>query len=182
MTKYFFMAWAADNDETGIAWAPEGTPAPYEFISKLEGVDELPFDLEIRDGILEDYPGNSLAWPLMSEKMKRVIERNLTGEEGVSWIKANVKAGGDLSSYYILRFRKKMDVLDMDRTTFVSGTDKIIEPCFSLAKIQRYSLFHKPASYDLWKITVSIYVNDKLRKEMIKEGLSGVAFSEAKVI
>jgi len=182
MNKYFFLTWAEENDESGVAWAPEGTPLDHELISELEGKDELPFGLELREGILVDYLGNSLAWPLMSEKMRMVIERNLTGEEGISWIKANVKARGDIFDYYVLRFRKKLDVLDMNKTTFVTGTDHVIKPCFSLAKIRIYSLFNVPQSHNLWKITIAIYINDKLRKDMIREGLSGIAFSEVRTI
>lgn len=87
-----------------------------------------------------------------SENLKTVIVKNLTGNEGIDWIKAVVKTIDERLVYYIPRFSKLLDVLDTQKTMFVQGTDRIIKPVFSLSKIEKYSVFHRPAAYNLWKI------------------------------
>ncbi len=181
------------------AFAPEGTKLAHELIQDLDNFNELPFDLELyllsdrQEGLIKskelsslketwlDYQPNSLAWPLMSEKMKLIIINHLTGSETIDWIAAKVIGNGEARKYYIPRFQKKLDVLDIQKTMFVQNTDKIIRPCFSLSKIENYNVFHLPSSYNLWKITPSIYISEALKKAMQKEKLTGVDFEKTMV-
>jgi hypothetical protein len=201
MSKYFSICWD-DTPEGANAFAlNKPKVSDREIISLLEGKSSLPFEFRLKkvtekeDGLaisdsLEglqqvwvDYLPNCEAWPLMSERLKKVIENNLTGEEGIDWIAAIVNGKGEQRKYFVLRFTKKLDVLDTERTMFVPGTDVIIRPCFSLAKVCRYSIFHKGDAYEfLWKITPGIYVNEKLKKAIQKEKLTGIAFEKTYVV
>lgn len=180
MNKYFFLTWI-ESDSTGVVYAPDGTPLAFELIDIVKDIDEIPFIFELRQGEMQDYIGNSLAWPIMSEKMKKTIDRNLTGEEGIKWIRVNIKAATQIYTYYLLSFKKNLDVLDKNKTIYVSGTDHIIKPVFSLEKIKQYGIFHKPDSL-FGNITAAIYVGEKLKKEILKEKLSGVDFERVAVI
>lgn len=141
------------------------------------GINEFPFELKLvslsveQNGIVVsddlsdmekvwlDYQPNSHAWPLFSEELKKVVEENLTGNEKLDWILAKVNGKNEQRLFYILRFNEMMGVLDMQKTLFVQGTNRVIRPCFSISKISKYAVFHEPQTYDFWKIIIEIYIN-----------------------
>jgi hypothetical protein len=199
MEKYYLLSWKDGKEPLASAFAPKGTKADHELIKELKGRDSLPFELSLvkldvgKNGLIEsndltglkeiwlDYQPNSLAWPLMSERLKSLIETNLKGNEQVDWITCNVKNGNEERPYFILRFNKILDVLDMQKTMFVQGTDHIIRPVFAASKISSYNIFSKPSSHDLWKITSGLYVSEALKKAIQKEKITGVDFEKITV-
>ena len=199
MDKYFLLSWKNGKEPLASAYAPKGAKLAQDLISELNGINRLPFELSLvkldvgKNGLIEnndlsdlkeiwlDYQPNNLAWPLMSERLKLVIEANLTGNEQIDWIECKVKNGNEERAYFILRFNKMLDVLDMQKTMFVQGTDHIIRPVFASSKISAYSIFSKPSSHDLWKITSGLYVSDALKKAIQKVKLTGVDFEKTTV-
>jgi hypothetical protein len=197
-TDIYYFLTIENYHEVASAFAPKDKLSQ-DLIPQLEGRDDLPFSLELvklsvgKNGLIEskdlsqldniwlDFQPNSLAWPLMSERFKKLITENLTGKEAINWIKVVVNGNNESRFYYILRFEKMLDVLDMNQTLFAKGTDFIVRPHFSLEKIKEYSIFNKPSSHDLWKITSGLYINEKLRKAIIKEKLLGPAFERVRV-
>lgn len=198
MKKYYYLSWI-QNRQVASAFAPIGTRLDHELIEEIEGINELPFELKLVELTVEknrvvqsndlsgidpiwlDYQPNSLAWPLMSEKLKSLVSDNLTGKEGISWIIARISGNGEYRNYYIPRFESMLDVLDEQKTMYIKGTDRIIKPCFSLAKVNSFSIFHKPSAYSLWKITSGLYVSDELKKAIQKEKLTGIDFEKTSV-
>lgn len=170
-----------------------------EFILSLQGKTELPFTFELKNVGLKngelfvsddltnikylwlDSPPNSFAWPLFSERMRAVVEENMTGKEGIDWIKVKVQGLGETRTYYVLRFNKVLDVLDKEKTVYSGNTDFIVIPMFSSEKVKDYSLFYKPTKYDHWRIPTAIYVSERLKKAMQKAKLTGINFSKARV-
>lgn len=180
MDKYFSLDWVDDDLKSGIAFAPEGTALAHDLVDEIKNLRELPFNMKLKDGGLQDFQANSLAWPLVSKKMKVIISNNLTGNEGIEWVLARIENEDKMIDYYIPKFRQKLDVLDPQQTIFVKGTDQIIIPYFSVKKIKDLALFHKPTSN--WRITPDLFVHDKLRKELMKNEVSGVEFKKARVV
>jgi hypothetical protein len=199
MKKYFLLSWKKGKEPLASAFAPKESKLGQDLISAINGTNMLPFELSLvklvvgKNGLIEsndlsdlkeiwlDYQPNSLAWPLISERLKSIIEANLTGNEQTDWIECKVKNGSEVRTYYILRFNKLLDVLDMQKTLFVQGTDHIIRPVFANSKISRYSIFSKPSSHDLWKITSGLYVSDALKKTIQKAKLTGMDFEKTSV-
>ncbi len=192
----YYLFGGADSTPVASAFAPEGTRLAHELISEIDGVSEMPFEFSLvkltkeGDGLIRssdlseikelwiDYLPNSLAWPLFSERLKVVIEENLSGNEGINWIRAKINGGGEQRIYFILRFSKMLDVIDVQKTMYVRGTDRIMKPCFSIDKVEKFSVFHKPAHHSLWKITSGLYVSEKLKKAIQKKKITGVNFEK----
>ena len=86
MAKYYALTWAPEKPSTGVAYAPDDSPLAYELAEQMKNSTELPFDLTLREGELQDFLANSLAWPLMSSRMRSTVEKNLTGAEGIDWV------------------------------------------------------------------------------------------------
>lgn len=200
MEKYYLMSAKDERGSSASAFAPEGTKLAQDLISDLEGIRQLPFELNLikldvgKDGLIKsndltgiknvwkDYQLNSMAWPLMSEKLKSVIEANLTGKEEVDWIAVVVNGLDEQRTYYIPRFNKKLDVLDVEKTMYVPGTNHTIKPVFSFSKINEYNAFTESSSgNNLWKITSAIYINESLKKAIQKENLTGVSFEVTRI-
>jgi hypothetical protein len=196
MNEYYFLAEKV-KPSTAFAYTQGDTPLSHELISDVIGRIELPFELflkkvttgknglQVSDDLSEikhlwqDYQPNNLAWPLMSEKMKNIISDHLTGNEGLVWIKAIVNGNNESKEYFIPRFSYKLDVIDEQKTMFVSGTNHIVIPVFSYAKIANYSLFFAPQDY--WEITSGLYVSDALKNAIQKAKLTGVDFEKTTV-
>lgn len=140
-------------------------------------------DLSTLQAVWLDYQPNDEAWPLFSEKLKVVIENNLTGKEGLSWINANVNYNNlEEKIYYIPYFKNSLDVLDYAYSTYVEGTDALIKPFFSFEKISNYNIITTPESYRISGITSALYIHEKLMKAIKKEKLSGIIFEKSRVI
>jgi hypothetical protein len=198
MSNYYLLSWKHTPELASAIYAIENQVA-HELIPELNGKNYLPFDFQLKrvketkDGLITDsdlsalskvwldYQPNSLAWPLISENLKSLIEANLTGNEQIDWIECKVKNENEERPYFILRFNKMLDVLDMQKTMFVQGTDHIIRPVFASSKISAYSIFSKPSSHDLWKITSGLYVSDALKKAIQKAKLTGMDFEKTSV-
>jgi hypothetical protein len=139
-------------------------------------------DLSGVDNLWEDYMPNQFAYNMFSEKFKEVIEKELTGNEETDWIAAKIHGNEECRTYYILKFTKRLDVIDEGKTLFVKNTDHIMRPCFSSSKIEKVSIFHVPDKEEyLWKIPSGVYVTEKLKKAIQKAKLTGVGFEKAMV-
>ncbi len=200
MEKYYSLSWKDRREPLASAFAPKGTKLAQDLIPELNGRSNLAFDLSLvklssgKNGLIEsndltdlkevwlDYQPNSLAWPLFSERLKFVIEANLKGNEHIDWISCNVKNGNEERPYFIIRFNKMLDVLDMQKTMFVQGTDHILKPVFAASKISSYNIFTKPSSHDLWKITSVLYISEVLKKAIQKAKLTGIEFEMTSVV
>jgi len=197
--KCYFLSWKHKGNVGYVAYTNIKAPLDHELIEIIADSSILYFDFTIKEvtetrkglivndrfdtsaNIWLDYIPNSLAWPLMSEKMKNLIDNNANKEDEISWISTNVSSGNEVRRYYILKFNKRPDVLDVEETLFVKGTDVIIKPVFSSSKILNLSIFTKSGYGNLWKITSSLFVSEKLKKAIQKEKLTGLEFSETRV-
>ncbi len=200
MQKYYHIIYSEDEDETigNVAIAHGEVPLPHELIAELEGLYTLPFDLELKklryhngsfveedldNDILCDFPANNLGCPLMSSKMAEIIKQNLSGQEQIDWISAKIIVSGKEVPFFIPRFNKELDVLDMEQTMFVPETDMVIIPSFSYNKIKFLDLFPLPSKGDnLWMITTDIYISERVKVALEKEGVSGVTFDIVHVV
>ncbi len=68
-----------------------------------------------------DMQPNEFAYPLMSTRMKELIESHLTGEEGIVWVPVDVIGPDEKRIYYIPRFTKELDVLDEKKQSMTFG-------------------------------------------------------------
>ncbi|MBW8333125.1 MAG: hypothetical protein K0M40_13960 [Prolixibacteraceae bacterium] len=195
--EYYWLTWSTGYDDTTpVAYAEEDIPLAHELTPQITGLKELPYSLELesvsisdkglkRLGYLNfgclpvDYQPNSLAWPMMSLKMKEIIDKLLIGNEGLKWIEAKVKGGEMGYPYFIPVFSKKLETLDYEKTSFVPNTDLIIKPVFDYNKICCYEIFHGHSSF--WQITTQIYVSKTIKNELVKNLISGIKFEPAKV-
>jgi hypothetical protein len=169
-----------------------------DLTAALETASELPFELQLvkltvsKDGTTVsddlkgltnpwlDYLPNSLELPLMSNRLKEFITENLTGDEGLGWIRAKVNGPGGARNYYVPKFESAPDVLDKENTVY-SKEGGIVTPHFSLNKIHQLGIFHCPGPGSSSKITSALYVNEMVKRAIQKNRLTGMTFEKVNV-
>ncbi len=190
--KYYWLNYY-DNDQAPVAFAPEGSPLGHDLIRDLNNVEVFPYPLrlyevngvnrlvigELTDNTV-DYLPNSFAFPLMSEKMRSVIETHLYGTECVRWILAPVYGKSVLFNYYIPMFSQKMDTLNHEKTILAPYSGIVLHPCFDSEKIKHYAMFHGESIF--WQITLKIYVNETIRKALKQAHITSIQLNPVKVL
>ena len=189
--NYYWISTNNDKVST-VAYAPKGTPVSHYLIEEMRNRDDVPFSLELRDvfvtsklivgevsDVFYDYQPNSLAWPVMSEKMKSIIASHLTGSEYIE-LKSITINGKDISQkYYIPMFTRKLDILNVSESVYVPVSGIVLKPCFDKEKIKNLSVIHSPNGF--WQITTQIYVNEEIKRDLIDSGIEELCFSRVKV-
>lgn len=199
MEKYYSLNMA-DTPIGPVAYSPEHSLLSFELIPELENKNQLPFDFTIKkvtetkkgivisenlndlSDIWDDYLPNNTGVPLMSLKLKAIIDNNVTEKEFIDWITCRVFGNNLSKEYYILRFNKPLDVLDLEKTKFIEGTDIVINPCFSNSKVMGLNVFTIPTSDNLFKINLMIFVNHKIKEEIEKQKLTGIEFGNVRIM
>ncbi len=189
--NYYWLSTNNDKVST-VAYAPEGTPLSYELIGEMNNREDVPFSLELRDvfvtsklvvggssDVFYDYQPNSLAWPVMSEKMKSIIASHLTGSEYIEWKSVVINGKGISKKYYIPMFTRKLDILNVCESVYVPVSGVVLKPCFDKEKIKNLSVIHSPNLF--WQISTQIYVNEDIKRDLINSGIEELCFSRVKV-
>lgn len=186
--------WISINNSrvSTVAYAPKGTPTSQNLITEIEDKEHLPFSLQLYDvsvlnklvkGELSDkfhdYHPNSLAWPLMSEKMKSIIVSHLTGLEQIDWKEVTVEGCTTSKIYHIPFFRSELDTLNLADSIVVPSSGVILKPCFKKEKIEDFAVFHGYSKF--WKVTTQIYVNEDIKNELVDSNLNELSFSSISI-
>ena len=121
MTHFFLSP--RNSRSVAVACAPDN-PAAYTLIPKLANKNRIPFDLTLKNvsftnkGIIEsddlsglkhswfDYQPNSLAWPIMSERLRDIIDSHASGEELHEWLPVTINSENESRTYFTLRFKE----------------------------------------------------------------------------
>lgn len=189
--NYYWLSINNDKVST-VAYAPEGTPVSHNLIEMMENREDVPFSLELRDvfiasklivgevcDVFYDYQPNSLAWPIMSERMKSIIASHLTGYEYIEWKSVIINGKGISKKYYIPMFTRNLDTLNISESVYVPVSGIVLKPCFDKEKIKNLSVIHSPNLF--WPISTQIYVNEEIKRDLVNSGIKELCFSRVKV-
>ncbi len=121
-----------------------------------------------------DYIGNGKVLPIMSEKMKDIIESNLKGTEGVFWIPITIEANGEVRPYYILRFQKQIKVLYKTKTEYLYSV--VSKAVFYKDKALKYSVIPFQDKI-LWSDYGVFYVNSEIKRQLVKADVTGIKYT-----
>jgi hypothetical protein len=197
--KYFLLTWKTVVGSSASGVVPKDIGMDDSLLRSLSNSTELPFDFTLvkitpeANGLEEskdlsslseiwfDYMPNYLAWPLLSPKMKEIVDVHLTHDEELYWLSATIHGDQETREYFVPRFGRMHDVLDCEKTVYVPGTKHVIKPCFASVKLNHLSIFPLPQEFGLWRITSSLYVSESLKMAFTKSGITGVAFEQAAV-
>ena len=197
INDYFMNYYKLDilnNRVSTVAYAPKGIPTSHEIREgiSIENTHSIPFSMELHDIRITskllvgdvsdrfyDFQPNNMAWPIMSEKMKSIIDSHLTGLEYIEWKEVTINGKTESRKYYVPFFKRKLDILNMSETV-LSPYGIIMIPCFDKEKIQGLAAFHCP-DFD-WRIPLKFYVNELIKKDLAKAAIKEISFSQARIL
>jgi len=172
MNRFFFLSWPSYDYDGGIARGPKGVTMN-NVMTEIMITGVFPFEFELRDGPLRDYQANSLACPMMSSRLKAVIDKHLTGKECLSWIKVRINTYRDQVIYCVPWFKVGLDVIDPQKTLF-TPSGHVIRAHLSLSKTEGLSFFPLRGL----PLTCSVVVCEKIKRDVEREKLTGMSFSK----
>lgn len=138
-------------------------------------------DLSKINVLWSDYLPNSLAWPLMSEKLKLIIDENTVDNDKIEWLKIKIIGNKEKKDYYILKFKEFNDVLDVKNTIYAEKSLDVLEPSFSKQKVQDLNILTIPSNFEYNKITTLLFVGDKIKKAIKNKEITGIAFEKYRI-
>lgn len=185
--KYYWMLQKEESIET-VAYCPKGTFLSFQMLDILSNMNKLPFDMELHSvkiedrlvkgdlsDICSDYLSNNLGCSIVSQRLRAVIDNYLNGTESLRWISVNIKGKSRQYDFFIPFFSKYLDTLDKEKTIIDRTTNTIIKPVFDYDKCKQYSIFHSP-DYVFWQMSLSLYINEDIKKGIIKAGIKDLLF------
>jgi hypothetical protein len=181
----YYLLLPKFSEDAANVFPKAGCNVPKNIIESLEGKNRLSFEFDYsknENKPLIAYQQNTLNLPLFSSKFKEIIEQNLLGTENIDWITAYIYENRFYQKYYVLRFNALFDVLNLEKTKFVFGTNFIEKPIFDASKIQKLAIFTLPAPKNHWKITTEIYVSEAIMKALKNSQLKGLDFVKINVV
>jgi hypothetical protein len=198
---YFWMRMAdlyeekttiAETPEDYNSFAEEKISGDKRAISTFKNLEEIPCIFKVDEGFLCDYLPNNMGYPLMSYKLKEVIDSNVVVKIH-RWLRAKVKDTrvNKVLIYYMPLFENKVDSIDYERSKYFDEekTDLVV-PCFSLKKIIDLDFFPKHNELSDKEIGEKtpyfvdryLIVSKKLKNIITKSKLTGIRFEEEWVV
>jgi hypothetical protein len=183
-----------------VAFFPPELPASYALMDPVPA-EVLPLDLLLKkvtfgkqgsmnsedlSGLRHpwaDFQPNALAWPVVSTRLRALIDQQASGREGLQWVRVTVRpSGGTGRPYYLLRFTHRPDVLNEATSVFypvANGPALLVKPVFAQEKIAGLSVFGYPS--EGWQIPSGLCVSGEAKKAAEREGLEGLHFEEIRI-
>ncbi len=147
---------------------------------------DFTFYYDLADGdIFTDYLSNDLAWLVISERFKQVLEA--IGVKDVEFLPCkveNIKNSTVLDCYYVANLTAMVDALNMDHSVYsIFELDDEDEKVLS---IKKYAL-NKSAVIDFHVFRVrhgefAIFISETVKKGLESNGITGCDYYEVKVI
>lgn len=183
MKKYWYLLNKDDdNEDVAIAKSP-GNKTLVDWTEDIISLDKIPFEFSVNQNkTLEDYLADDLGIPLMSERLMQIINKHLTGKEPLRWYEAFINCGNIKIIYYVPAFEDDLDVLDNKMSVFNQKTGRIIKATFSIKKIDQLAFFPLPQLDIKLPFRLELIVSDDIKKDIIKEKLTGIGFFRASLI
>ena len=147
---YYWLT--TDNTARSVAYAPKGLSRPWELFETIIEADSLPFrmiihSVDVKEELIVgpvtdqivDFQPNSLAWPLMSQTMKHIINSNLYGNEGIVWKSVILQGKTNEYEYCVPMFTRHLDTLDKEHTVFAPAGGIVVKPVFIKQSVEKYA-------------------------------------------
>ena len=122
---------------------------------------------------------NDFSIPLFSKNLKNYIDKNIKDIDYQRWINIEISGNNCVRTYYVPKFIKKLDVLNIEKCTLNEEDGSIIVPCFSYAKIQKYVLFQEFDGEEYqWRVPSSVIISDETRRKLIENKFTGIMYEK----
>jgi hypothetical protein len=174
MCKVFYLTWS--SSKVVAQMKPFDVLFP-EAVQKIMTDQRINFELFLDIEITHDYLNNNCPLPVVSPKMKQLIDENTTEKDGIIWLDIVVNTPTRKLIFHLLTLTIFNEVLDKSKTIYVANTDHVVKPVFDVNLISDINVFTKGNSFN-WQMPSSVFITDRLKKAIQKAKLTGVKFEQ----
>ena len=164
----------------GVAYVPEDTPfSPLPRTGRVEDWETMV--LMLKEGDYSDYLANDRPFDLCSPKLRDVLDNTKSEYDELQWLRAIVrKESGEEREYYILHLPQGYDVLDKEKTVYLSAVDKLhnnpIKPVISRKLAEKHHVFKFEGAS-----SIRLSVSERVKKAIQDAKCEGIRFEREPV-
>lgn len=154
----------------------------YIFLSgkKLDDVDSYKVKVDNANGDFEDYLANDIFAPVVSDKVKTLLEKEVNSDF-VQFIPLKfVNNNLEVKKYYIMNVINVVDAIDLDKSLTgpeIGGQTSIIKYALKSDELQGMNLL-RLKDYEIGKV----FISEKIKKTFENVGVTGLDFGNVKVV
>jgi len=166
MKKFFYLHFKED-DGGGVAYSSDDKNSE----DNAEGCVKFSVN-----GAIQDYQANDLGLPLMSSKLKNVIDSAVCEEH--QWESSFIQVDdSEKLEYFIPRFSDEIDFIFRERSKIINGPigEIIMKACLQESKIGELEFF------PLTNSSMRLVVSNRLKEDIEERNLTGIEFSTVPV-
>lgn len=188
--KYFKLLYDYEHDDDAIYLEIDENSLAFDRYEIEKGIEfdkwntdniEVVYD-KLIGTIITDYLSNDLVWFIITDKLKNIFESTNNCNIQFLPIKAKCKDGKEAINIYLVNIINIIDGLDLENSKYsilnANENEKILS-------IQKYALKSQVVKeYDIFRLKddyVSIFISERLKKFMQKNGVTGCDYLEVKV-
>ena len=171
MTNFYQMTYCENEkyQSFGVACADQDID-PFLLPESGVKIDSWKsINLDLRYGGYADYLSSDLGGRLCSEKLRDLIDKNISDNDYVQWLDANVIDGSECKKYYFLHFPKNIPVVNKDRSIFAG--DMVVKVVLDAKIVSPLSIFTLPD-----EVGRTLFVSEKVKKIISENNITGVSF------
>ncbi len=169
---FFYLSERAAAEE-GVAKGPQASELDRLLHLDISRIGEvLAFLLE--DGGYADFQASDALLPLMSERLRRTLDRLRSPRDELEWIPASIAKGDEVRPYFLLRVPGHPEVLDAKLTLFAGG-DFVVRAVLDRTAATGRNVFSFEAA------THRIIVSGSVRVRLQEEALTGLVFEKVRL-
>lgn len=187
--KYFKLMYDYEHDDNAIFLEIDINSLIFDRYDTERGIVFETWDNNIdviydksKGEVITDYIANELAWFIVTDKFKTIIESINNNNIQFLKIRAKCKNSTEELDVYLVNICNVIDALDLNNSRYrVYETGKNEK----MLSIQKYAIkSDKVQGYDLFRLEgdyVSIFISERLKKCIKKNGITGCDFLEVKI-
>jgi len=145
---------------------------------------EFTFAYDENEGhIATDYLANDKGWFVISEKLKKLLEKMNT-EIQFFPVKVVEKQGAEIQKYYVANILKVVDALCLDKSEYFETEISGLGTIYTVSKFAVYE--EKVKTADVFKLAnkqeIPIFVSERFKEMLEINDILGVSLKEIRVV
>lgn len=188
--KYYKLLYDYEKDEDAVFLEIDESSLPIDRYDVEKGVKIEHWSGSIKVSLgpssgqrMTDYIANDLTWFIVSEKLKKILENTYQDMLQLLPLKVSCDYCSIEQTVYLANPFDVVDALDLDHSKY---SVYALDENETMISIQKYALKSSAVfGHDIFRIKndgLSIFISDKLRKELLKNKVSGCDYLEVKVV
>ncbi len=188
--KYYKLLYDYEHEDNSIFLEIDEKTLSFDRYEAEKGIEFSDWNADIKvnydignERVITDYVLNDLSWFIVTDKLKCIIESMKNNKVQYLPIRAISKDGLEVLDLYLVNICNIVDALDLENSKYsvheIDENEKMIS-------VQKYTIKGSEIKdIDLFRLKdhyMSIFISEKLKKAMDKNGITGCDYLEVKVV